>query len=119
MRIGKRVTALGVTLVMALALAVSACGVESSYPLGSGEYFTVSAVPLGIAKGTYRNGEITVPFEAYVVPAGASVTAVVLAGGEIRATPEGGYEAGEPGQPRSDGKWGNVVYDKENVWRKK
>lgn len=101
MRIGERVTALGVALVMALALAVSACGVESSYPLGSGEYFTVSAAPLGIAKGTYRNGEITVPFEAYVVPAGASVTAVVLAGGEIRATPEGGYEAGEPGQPDS------------------
>ena len=28
-------------------------------------------------------------------------------------------KAVEPGQPRSDGKWGNVVYDKENVWRKK
>lgn len=28
-------------------------------------------------------------------------------------------KAVEPGQPRPDGKLGNVVYDKENVWRKK
>lgn len=27
-------------------------------------------------------------------------------------------KAAQPGQPQADGKWGNVVYDKENVWKK-
>lgn len=96
MRNWKRAISLVLALVMATALAVTASAEEGSYPLGDSKYFTLSAAPLGVARGTCRSGETTVPFEAYVVPAGTRVTAVTLSGGEIRAVSEGGYETGEP-----------------------